>query len=119
MRPSTTLERSVSSSDPCERKDGTELPIEVSLSPLNTAQEVTVSASIRDISERKRAEVAARIKNFTLHTGVLNTHVEDGVVSVYGWAASPIETRALEVVIENTPGVLKLRNCLSRTLPYV
>ena len=66
-----------------------------------------------------RAEVAARIKNFTLHTGVLNTHVEDGVVSVYGWAASPIETRALEVVIENTPGVLQVRNCLSSTLPYV
>jgi PAS domain S-box-containing protein len=42
------------------RKDGTELPIEVSLSPLRTAQGVTVSAAIRDISERKRREAAAK-----------------------------------------------------------
>jgi PAS domain S-box-containing protein len=44
-------------------KNGTELPIEVSLSPLRTTQGVTVSASIRDISERKRAEAAARLED--------------------------------------------------------
>jgi PAS domain S-box-containing protein len=38
------------------RKDGTELPIEVSLSPLRTEEGQTVSAAIRDITERKRAE---------------------------------------------------------------
>jgi PAS domain S-box-containing protein len=41
-------------------KDGTELPIEVSLSPLRTSQGLTVSASIRDISARKRAEAKER-----------------------------------------------------------
>ena len=35
------------------RKDGTELAIEVSLSPLRTEDGITVSAAIRDISERK------------------------------------------------------------------
>ena len=44
-------------------KNGTELPIEVSLSPLRTTQGVTVSASIRDISERRRAEAAARLED--------------------------------------------------------
>jgi PAS domain S-box-containing protein len=43
------------------RKDGTELPIEVSLSPLRTDQGLTVSAAIRDISERKRMEVATKL----------------------------------------------------------
>jgi PAS domain S-box-containing protein len=42
------------------RRDGTEVPIEVSLSPLRTDQGVTVSAAIRDISERKRMEAAAK-----------------------------------------------------------
>ena len=44
-------------------KDGSELPVEVSLSPLRTAQELTVSASLRDISERKRSEAAARLED--------------------------------------------------------
>jgi len=43
------------------RKDGTELPIEVSLSPLRTEHGVTVSAAIRDVTERKRAEAAAKV----------------------------------------------------------
>jgi PAS domain S-box-containing protein len=38
------------------RKDGTELPVEISLSPLQTEEGVLVSSSIRDISERRQAE---------------------------------------------------------------
>jgi PAS domain S-box-containing protein len=43
------------------RKDGEELPIEVSLSPLRTERGLTVSAAIRDISERKRMEAGATL----------------------------------------------------------
>jgi PAS domain S-box-containing protein len=42
------------------RKDGTEVPIEISLSPVKTDEGMFVSAAIRDTTERRQAQAALR-----------------------------------------------------------
>jgi len=59
----------------CLRRDGTEIPIEISLSPVSTGGRTLVSASIRDITERKRAE---------LETRRIQSHLLSAVESIQG-----------------------------------
>ncbi len=56
------------------RKDGSEVPIEIGLNPIQTSEGLFVLASIIDISERKQAELeAARQRNELAHLSRVTT----------------------------------------------
>ncbi|HET7819595.1 MAG TPA: PAS domain S-box protein [Bacteroidia bacterium] len=56
------------------KKDGTEFPVEISLSPIETEEDLLVSAAIRDITDQKKA--AIDLKNYAARLEISNKELE-------------------------------------------
>ena len=71
-----------------QRWDGTEFPVEISLSPLQTEDGTLVTASIRDISERKRAEEQIRKLNDDLNQRASQLEATNKELEAFSYSVS-------------------------------
>ena len=100
------------------RKDGTEFPIEIMLSPLESAEQILVTAAIRDISVRKTMEEAlfvekerAQVTLNSIGDGVASTDISGKITflnfvaeNMTGWSWREAAGRPMEEVLRIVDG---------------
>ncbi|MDO8252246.1 MAG: PAS domain S-box protein [Rhodoferax sp.] len=101
------------------RKDGTEFPIDINLSPLETNEGTLVMSSIRDVTERKQAEQKFKdlLESAPDATVVVNRDAEivlvnGQAVNLFGWSHAEMRGQKIEMLMPERyrsmhPGQLK------------
>ncbi len=112
------------------RKDGSEMPVEISLSPLDSQDGTLTCAVVRDVTERWRADMALREAR-ALADSIVETIREPLVVldaelrieraneaflRRFGYAAADIERRVLAEIGERQWNVAELQQHLAEVL---
>ena len=91
------------------RKDGTEVPIEIGLNPINTSDGMYVLASIIDISERKRREEQLHLQSTALEFAANAIMITDvnGKIAWVNKAFTETTGYSAEEVVGKNPRILK------------
>jgi PAS domain S-box-containing protein len=91
------------------RRDGSEFPAEISLSPLETAEGMLVTAAIRDVTERQRAEKRLRLQDSALKAAANAIVItdRDGRITSVNPAFTRLTGYTAQEAVGETPRLLR------------